>query len=241
MKPIAITVCVNYSDFLAWSAMMNHTLFKKWYVCTVASDTKTINICKTYGLEVVICDFQENGKFNKFKGINQALARIKQNDWVLFLDADIILPLITKRVFSELNFNKQNIYGCDRINFYDMKGLLEYIDDPTKLITDHWLIQLEEYLVGARICQFYGQEGDGGKFDGWNPLGFFQLAHMDYFDSYPYLEENAYDHSDLTFSKRWHRSRRVLVPEIIAIHIASERVWGQNWQGRISKDFKDTL
>jgi len=27
----------------------------------------------------------------------------------------------------------------------------------------------------------------------------------------------------------------------LAIHIASERVWDQNWQGRQSKDFKETI
>jgi len=241
MKPIAITVCVNYSDFLAWSALVNHGLFKEWYVCTTPDDKDTIDICNNYGLKPVFCDFQENGKFNKFKGINKALELIKENDWVLFLDADILFHPITKRVFSEFSFNKQNIYGCDRINFYDVKELLTYIDNPSNLVNNNWLINLEEYKVGSRICQFYGQHGDNGKFDGWNPLGFFQLAHKDYFDSYPYLEENEYDHADLLFSKLWHRSRRVLIPEIVAIHIASENVWGQNWGGRKSKDFTSTI
>jgi len=241
MKPIAITVCVNYSDFLAWSALINQNLFKKWYICTVKEDKATIDICHTYGLTPVFCDFNDNGKFNKFKGINKALELIKENDWVLFLDSDILFPPITKRVFSEMSWNKQNLYGCDRVNFNNMPELLKYIDNPNKLIKDNWLVDLDNLSVGARICHYYGQQGDGGKFDGWNPLGFFQMAHMDYFEKYPFTEKNGFDHCDLLFSKMWHRSRRILIPEIIAIHIASERVWGQNWDGRKSKDFKETL
>ena len=231
MNLTAITVCVHYSDFLCWSIPLNKSLFNRWLVVTSKEDKLTQQLCNTWDIECIVCDFMEEGVFNKYRGFNKAL-EVVNNEWVLFLDADIILPPQSKRVFDELNFNPQFIYGIDRINLYGLRDLVKYLNEPENLIEHHWLIKLELWKVGGRICQYYGSYGD--KFEGWSPLGFFQLCHRNSFEKYP---DNCvgYDHCDLVFSKSYHRSRRSLIPEIIGLHLMTDTEWGINWKGRKSK------
>ena len=237
MNITAISVCVNYSDFFAWSALANRGLFSKWIIVTDTKDSKTKAIANHYGYQCIQTDvFYEGGEFKKFKGINAGLEKAGK-DWVVFLDSDIVLHPLTKRVFDSLKFDQECLYGIDRINYSTFKQWFDYCNNPN-LIIDNWLMTDAEGKFGSRINHYYGQQGDNGKFTGWKPLGFFQMAHKSQFTEYPSDCKGA-DHCDLVFANQWEREKRVLIPEIMAIHLETEsNKWGVNWQGRKSLPFE---
>lgn len=236
MNITAISVCVNYSDFFAWSALANRGLFSKWIIVTDTKDVKTKAIANHYGYQCIQTDvFYEDGKFKKFKGINVGLEKAGK-EWVVFLDSDILLPPLTKRVFESLTFDKEHLYGIDRVNYTSFEQWFNYCNSPN-LIIDNWLMTSAGGEFGSRINHYYGQQGENGKFGGWKPLGFFQMAHKSQFTEYPSDCKGA-DHCDIVFANQWEREKRTLIPEIMAIHLESEQKWGINWQGRKSARFE---
>ena len=103
MRPIAITVCVNYSDFLCWSIPISRKNFKDWIIVTDTKDIKTQKLANNYGLKLIVTDefYKNNDNFNKWNGINIALDYLKtynkfKDEWILFLDSDIIIPPLCK-------------------------------------------------------------------------------------------------------------------------------------------------
>lgn len=232
-----VSVCVNFSDFFAWSALVNKAIFPNWTVVTTPDDIKTQHICNTYQINCIKTNvFYEDGKkFNKFGSINLALETIKEK-WILFLDIDILLPYLpTRRVLENLDLDPNCLYGIDRFNCVGLTNLVKYLAYPD-VVHDNWLMDMYRFEVGARISQYYGGESDKGIFQGWLPLGFFQLAHRDTFEVYPSGCDGA-DHCDIIFAKQYHRRNRIFIPEIMAIHIASDGSWGTNWGGRTTKEF----
>jgi glycosyltransferase involved in cell wall biosynthesis len=240
MKPTAVTVSANYSDFLCWTAPFNRHLFRDWIVVTTPQDKVTQNICKTWGLNLVVTDVMTaEGGFNKWAGINEGLKKVRGDGWVLFLDSDIIIPHQFKRTFEQLNsldyFDKQTLYGVDRLNCTGFDKFINLIQNPT-FYEDNWLLTCAGLELGSRIVHLYGQQGDNGKFGGYKPLGFFQLAHTSSFDCYPTDKASA-DHCDIQFANQYSRKNRKLIEEFFAIHLESSGVWGNNWKGRKSPPF----
>jgi len=238
MKVQAISVCVNYSDFFTWSAINNKNLFDKWIIVTDTKDSKTKMVCEYHGIFCLQTDiFYKNAIFNKYAGIVEALNYVDDDAFILFLDSDIILPPLTKRAFEQLEFRKDTLYGIDRLN---CKGIAKWVDFCNKpnLIIGNWLLtDAGGMQFGSRINHYYGQQGENGRFSGWKPLGFFQLAHRSAFDTYPSNSQGA-DHCDILFANKFSRSKRVHIPEIMGIHLESDdNGKGVNWYGRKSAAF----
>lgn len=237
MNLTAISICVNYSDYFCWTALANRSLFNRWIVVTDTKDYKTKQICSYYGIECIQTDiFYEDGGFGKFKGINVGLEKAGKNKQILFLDCDIVLPPITKRVLDNIKIDKDCLYGIDRLNLKSFEKWIQFCNYPN-LIIDNWLMTSANGEFGSRINHYYGQQGDNGKFGGWSPLGFFQLAHSSFFKSYPDNCIGA-DRCDMEFAKKYPREQRVHIPEIMGLHLESEGAnWGANWFGRTSNLF----
>ena len=234
MKLSCVTVCVNYSDFLCWSLLSNRSLFDEWIVVS-DNDKQVKQMCSYYGATYVEASLWEDGKFLKYKGINEGIKALRHKDWVLFLDADIILPPVTKRVLQNIQLEKNNLYGIDRINITGIENWISYVNNPN-LIQNNWLVDLSKHEVGSRICHYYGN-GETNEFSGWKPLGFFQLAHYSKAKTYPQECDGA-DHCDVVFANQWERNIRILIPEIVGVHLESvDNTWGLNWKGRKSSPF----
>lgn len=240
MNLTAISICVNYSDFACWSIPLNKEIFSKWIVVTDTKDETTKQLCSYHNIQCIQTDiFYEEGKFKKFKGINEALKKVGKNEWVLFLDIDMVLPPFTKRVLNELDLDKRCLYGIDRVNCKGINQFVQYMNNPL-LLVENWLLTSSGMEFGSRIIHLYGQKGENGKFGGYKPLGFFQLAHSSQFTQYPDICEGA-DHCDIMFADMWPRSQRHLIPELIGIHLESDdNVWGSNWNGRKTSLFAYT-
>jgi hypothetical protein len=236
MKITAITISVDYDDFLVHSLKHNKGLFDRWIIVTNKNSKNTVNMCKEYEVECIETDaFYEGAIFNKYAGINKALEKV-DDGWVLFIDADIILHETFRRVLEELRLNESFLYGIDRLYCEGPSNWKQYLEG-SGILKEYWLLHTSNLKMSARLVHLYGSEGEDGRFCGWNPVGFFQLAHRSAFDWYPQDSLSA-DHCDLIFARHWPRSKRILIPEMYCIHLESDYAnKGVNWYGRKSQPF----
>lgn len=238
MKLQTVTVSVNYSDFLEHTIEENIHLFDKWIIVTDTKDLKTKQLCDKYNIICIQTDvFYKNGaSFNKYAGINEGLKYVDEDAWILFLDSDIVLHYSTRRILECLNLDPTCLYGMDRITCEGPMKWKSY-KEGKDILRENWLLSTEGLTFGSRLVHHYGHEGENGRFEGWRPLGYFQLAYRQDFGMYPQESKSA-DHCDLVFAREWPRSRRHLIPEIYCIHLESEHAGkAVNWWGRKSQPF----
>ena len=94
----AVTICVDYSDFLAESLPINRRNFDQYVVVTAPEDLETQRVAEFWDCDIVLTDVIRSrwGEFHKARGINAGLEHLKLNGWVLHVDADIVLPPRTR-------------------------------------------------------------------------------------------------------------------------------------------------
>jgi hypothetical protein len=158
MNIVTITVCVDYSDIFEICIKRNISSIKNWFVITSSKDKNTQELCKKYNLYCCITDifYANNCVFNKAAALNSLLKFLQNKgelnnfDWILSLDADIILndcldnfissslknsvhEVIVNNVSKNLNIYDL-FYSCQRKifntqnDFISNNGYLENID-----------------------------------------------------------------------------------------------------------------
>lgn len=227
----AVTVCVNYSDFLAYTLPLNKQHFDHWVIITTKEDRETQRLCRHHNVECLVTDrFTEDGStFNKAKGINEGLIYQSSRDWMVHIDADIVLPPTFRQMIEKSVLDKKAIYGIDRLMCPNFEEWTRHMQKP-RPIYDSWIyIHLDAFPIAARVADYNGE--------GYSPIGYFQLWHPQTSRNMLYPEQHdGADRTDMMFAKKWSREYRRLIPEIIAIHLDSENATvvetGKNWQGR---------
>src|SRR6185312_13003905 len=119
IKLQALTVSVQYDDFLQHSIQENLKLFDKWIIVTDTKDIKTKELCDQYPKILCIQTdifYHHGAPFDKYAGINEGLKYVDDDAWILFLDSDIILHYEMRRTLEKLHLDKTCIYGIDRLN-----------------------------------------------------------------------------------------------------------------------------
>jgi hypothetical protein len=231
VKVEAVTVCVNYSDFLAHTLPHNKNFFNNYVIVTSPDDIKTQKLCEYYYVKCVVTDafYRDGATFNKAAGINEGLAALDCDDWVLHLDSDIYLPPFT-RWFLELgNCDPRCLYGIDRQMCKSFEQWAKYLGDPFQY-SKLTFIHADRFPLGTRLAR-----GD----EGYLPIGYFQLWNPKWsrIKHYP-AEIGTVDHTDVQFARLWQPQMRRLIAEIVAIHLESEDAhWGANWKGRKTREF----
>lgn len=230
----AMTVCVDYADFLDESLSHNLHHFDEFVVVTSHEDRATQNVCARHGVTCVETDvFTMRGeKFNKGLAINLGLAHLRHLDWVLHLDADIVVPDRFRTMLNRAHLERDCIYGADRVNvvgrelWQKVKGSGAF----SRQFHHRYLVQPHsECPLGARLLH--------NEF-GWCPIGFFQLWHSSANKRYP-VNQGSAEHTDVLFSLQWPVPQRRLLPTAFVYHLESERAqMGANWSGRTTKAFR---
>lgn len=242
----AVTVCVGYADFLQATAQWNAGLFDRWIIGTLASDEQTRWVCNRFNLECLISDdvrrHTHDGKsFNKGRLIERLLQQTSNNGHRLHLDCDIALPHRFRHLLDIAELDDEFLYGCDRANIHSFE--------------DYQKVVASGYLQGgswAYHCQHSFPKtvkvDVGDRFIhpkmGYVPIGYFQLWHSSQDEwngirhrTYP-SEHSSASRTDVQWGLKWDRHRRSVIPELIALHLESERVSkGTNWNGRKTKWF----
>lgn len=231
MRIEAVIVCKDYGDFLAHTLPENMELLDRVVVVTHPEDKETLALCERYSVDVIKTTIMHEGgdEFNKARAINLGLAHLRHSDWILHLDADILLPHRFRKMLDHNALNKEVIYGADRLNSCNYDHWMEHKDKIEPQFQWRYLVTPpKEFPLGSRLLH---------KEYGYCPIGYFQLWHSSMKRFYPIINGSA-EHSDVLFAVQWPRDKRLLLPEFFVYHLESENgVFGQNWRGRKSKRF----
>lgn len=232
-----ITVCVNYSDFLAQTLPHNKNQFNNFIVITDTKDLDTKKVCEYHNVRCVQTDiFYEDGNFfNKGAAINYGLSLLEQKGWVLHLDADIYMPPMTRTILEKLPLEPHKIYGADRLMCPSYEDWIKFIESP-RHIQEGWIfIHLDSFPMGTRVAEYMNHNS------GWEPIGYFQLWNPKGSGVTVYPTKHDYcDRTDVLHCKKFERKNRELLPEIVVIHLDSESGetnMGKNWKGRKTRPF----
>ena len=229
MKIEVVQVCVNYSDFLAHALPSNVNHVDRIVVVTSHEDKATQELCRKFSVDCYPTDVWKQGgdTFNKGRMINYGLSHLRWDEWILHLDADIVLPHKFRPVLAHHQLDPAVIYGMDRLNCksYENWQTHKWRTEPQHQYR-YMVTPTEQFPVGSRLLHAEL---------GWLPMGFFQLFHATTRRTYP-VNTGGAEHSDVAFAAQW--TRRHLIPEAFCYHLESETsVMGANWQGRKTKPF----
>ena len=235
MRIEAVTVCVQYSDFLAWTLAWNKHQFDNWIVVTDSKDTATQQVCAYHHVRCIATDaFYDNDMaFNKGAGINAGLAALRGDDWVIHIDADIALPPRAREMFEQrASLDPMSIYGIDRIMCQNFEDWVNFIAEPELQHTNEVYVNSNAFPLGSRVAKTDN--------DGYIPIGFFQLWNARATDHLQYpMGSGTSARADMRFARQWARQNRHLIPEVVGIHLESEPAPnGANWRGRQTRPFR---
>jgi GR25 family glycosyltransferase involved in LPS biosynthesis len=170
-----VIVSVNYNDYLKISLENNTKIFDNITVVTSEDDIECQEICKTYDVNCIVCDdILKDGIINKSIGLNKGMNSLNNPDWILILDADII---VSNKIETQ-NLDYKNLYTNSRWIIED-------------------IILYNEYKSGNKQLSDFKFEKDKG-------IGFFQLFNWRSKKSYPDSNWGRYSEStwsDITFKK----------------------------------------
>jgi|GEM_PF-1522111 len=110
MKIEAVSVCINYSHVLKY-CLDNKKYLDNWTIVTEENDIDTINLCKENSINYIFSErIHENGaEFAKGKAINEGFNALDKSDWLLSLDADIILPSNVREFVRNIPQKEKNL------------------------------------------------------------------------------------------------------------------------------------
>jgi hypothetical protein len=237
MKINAITVCVDYADFLEHTLPYLRLAASEITVVTSPSDRRTEAVARRYAARVVqtTAMFDEGRPFSLGAAIDAGLDRTlgTETDWVLVIDADIVLPRDSGPVLRALDLDPRGLYGIDRTYCRSWEAWDRF--RRTKR-------QVRSSVVDT--CGFeFGDRISAPEIGGYAPCGFFQLWHPrgSGVDWYPIHPAGTAEASDMLFASRWHRRERHLIPELIAVELqtpsGTPSLPGANWSGRRTPEF----
>lgn len=122
-----VIVSVNYNDFLIITLAKNRLLFDNITVVTSSDDLMCRKICEMYSIKCVVTEkmYEDGAVFNKGKAINEGIKSISDPDFILLIDADII---INNKIDLNL-LEEDTFYSMDRIILPDYNSYLKYSED----------------------------------------------------------------------------------------------------------------
>lgn len=232
-----VITCLNYGDFLAETIPFTLSQVDRVVVVTSHADELTLAVCEKWSVECVVSDaFTEHGEaFNKGSGINVGLAALRQEGWIIHLDADVVLPPQFRNMLFKSALQRHCVYGAERANVCGWNrwaALKSTLHSDPQFGYRYLVSSPPDLPIGAHVVH---------KQHGYTPIGFFQLWHSEYMHRhhlrYPEVEGTA-ENMDVQWAIRWPRKQRLLLPTVRVFHLESEAAqMGANWQGRKTKSF----
>lgn len=125
----AITVCVDYSDFLGITLPRNRRHFEDYMIVTTPRDIETINLAKKHQCQLFVTEaFYDNGAhFNKYLPMEMGFDKFGRHGWLWILDADVVLP----KDLNHQAYHVGHLYNPRRRMLTDLTGdLAAKIDTP---------------------------------------------------------------------------------------------------------------
>jgi hypothetical protein len=209
----AVTVCVDYADFLEVTLPSLRAAVDDLVVVTAPADRRTRELCRREEVRAVVTTaMHDHGRrFSLGAAIDAGLRALPLTDWALVVDADIVLPSRTHRTLQHLQLDPSKLYGIDRVHCRGWQAAYRYSTVPTTVCTVE-TPHLRAFPIGARI-----QFPDAG----YMPCGYFQLwnAAATGYRDYPIDATGTAQGSDMLHSGRFPRQYRELIPELVGIQL----------------------
>jgi len=228
----AVTVSAGYADFLAATLPVNLPHLNRLVVVTTPDDWETMDVCKRFSVECRATKLMTAGgaKFAKARGIDYGLAYLASSNWVLHYDADIAFPPNMRRALQNRPMNPKSLYGVDRVYCNSYEDWQAYLGTDRHQHQDHYRIDPPGFALGSRIAIH--------AYDGYLPIGYFQLWHASTGRRYPTTEQDGAEHTDVLHAIQWDAEDRHLLPDFFVIHLDSQSSsMGANWKGRQTPRF----
>lgn len=126
-----IIVSVNYNDYLAISLKENVKIFNNITVVTSTQDILCQKICEKFSVNCIVTDvmYDEGATFNKGKAINEGIRSIKNPDFILLIDADIIV----KNPISLDPLKDDTLYTSSRYIIKSYSLLQDYLNSKSNI------------------------------------------------------------------------------------------------------------
>jgi len=208
-----VIVSVDYNDFLILTLKNNLKYFSRITVVTSSKDIKCQEICQAFKVNCVVTDrmYEAGDSFNKGKAINDGINSLSDPDWILILDADII---ITEKI-DFLKLERNTIYTSSR-----------------------WIC--ENYETYKRWQDGEISIGEVGKYEDDRGFGFFQLFNYKFRRVEVYSEEyeNA-GWSDIKFLQ--HFDKKVSISNSIHLGQKRKNWKGRSSDGFITLNEIDKI
>ncbi len=239
MRVECVTVCVGYADYLRETLVENLPVLDNIVVITAPDDPETVDVCRRHSVHCVVSeDGKRDGPFNKYRLIQRGIDQISGKDWVLNLDADMVLPRKFRQMLQWAHLDEKCIYGADRQNLVGWDAWQRFKAQPMgwdnhSTGCGHWFHPKYE-MMSRWVSHLHG----------YCPVGYLQLFNnASFMDRGYHAKRFPANHGDaarcdIQFACQWDRRDRVLLPEVIALHLESEPAnLGANWKGRTTKRF----
>jgi hypothetical protein len=204
-KVTAVVTCVGRSEHLAKTLAHNAAQVTELIVVTTPYDTATIELCARHHVPFVASErcHDDDHAFNKGRLINDGLKTIRNPDWILFTDADVLLNARFAEFLKTHALNPGVLYGTSR----------------------HDVCNADEE-IGFQQHALYSNEPNG-YFQLWNRRA---LAIR---DRWPAVMSEAFCSAggvDSWFLQRWPFDKMVQIPELAVRHLIHGEL-GAGWNG----------
>lgn len=128
-----IIICVNYTDFLTFTYPHNIKFFEKdnFHIITDKSDTDTISFCDSNKQHYRTFEFFKDAEINKAGAIHMMQKELHEkypDDWILLLDADIILPEKFETYFLDNCNNNEALYSFKRKDYQNKDDYINKVN-----------------------------------------------------------------------------------------------------------------
>jgi hypothetical protein len=212
----ALTVCVNYHDYLALTLPLNRRHFRRFLVVTSPEDNQTAHLAAQWNCDLHVTDaFTRGGAdFNKWLALEEGLDVLGRQGVLCLLDADTVLP-------PELRVEHHS-HGVTLNETAVLRGMLL---TPLR----HMMLDATKPIPPYNEWDQYKLHGNQGE---W--AGYCQIFHADdpVLGDPPWHETN-WRHAggaDSLFQRKWPRDRKIR-PHWKVLHLGPA---GTNWCGRRS-------
>ncbi len=233
----AFIVCENYSDYLDEALKFNTLILDSINVVSSKTDLLTEAVCKKHGVNFIVSERIHQGKapFAKGKAINDALEMVKPTDWVLIMDADVILSPTSIR---HLTLNPGALYFTRRWGPEKLQDVPIFLRELRTCYSVCDVDALKAKYASKREAKVEGRIGNDVEH---LPFGYFQLFNMKasalkgLTKVYPEVSDTA-ELDDKIFGFEVYPKHKIVslpVPEFDVIHLP-HGMFKENWAGRVS-------
>lgn len=145
----AVTVCVDYADFLECTLPSLRAAVDDLVVVTSPEDRRTRELCRREEVRTVVTTAMHDGgrQFSLGAAVDAGLRAFQLREWALVIDADIVLPPKTHRTLQYLKLDREKLYGIDRVHCRGYAAAAKFSSEP-RVVFDAEVPYLRDFPVG---------------------------------------------------------------------------------------------